>query len=214
MMFLPRTRRRILHGGLVAAMSAVILWPALAPATIEEQRARLPPPPPPGQCQNPIEGVWKSLRWYPGNAAWYSFVLEIHQQGTRLVGQIDAYSWDSPPNQPEPPPCRPGLDHWVVTETAVGTVEGTRIHFGGTRWAVRQSICGNRPWAYNLDHFTGVIDTAIQEFQSVNNDGGAQIDEPTVFRRIRCFEPESQPHPYVAPPSFQPPSRNRFGCSR
>ncbi len=213
MFLVAKRRRRIVYGSVVAVLAAITLFAPVLSATIEEQRARLPPPPPPGQCPNPIEGVWKSLRWYPGNQAWYSFQLEIHMQGDRLVGRIDAHSWDTPPSQPEPGSCRPGLDHWVVTQTAIGTVRGMRIHFGGTRWAVAQSHCGQRPWAYNLDQFRGVIDPSIQEFQSVNNDGGLQIDEPTVFRRIRCFEQDAPPHPYVAPPTFHPP-RRRWGCSR
>ena len=209
----PRQRRRAVLGGMVALLGALVLLPSLAPATVEEQRARLPPPADRAQCANPVEGVWKSLRWYPGNEAWYSFVLEIHQNGDRLTGQIDAYSWDTPPNVSEPGACLPGLSHWVVTQTAEGTLDGLRLNMHGTRWAVRQVFCGPRPFGYNLDNFSGVIDTALQEFQSVNNDGGAQIDEPTVFRRIRCFEPPPQPHPVVRPPSFQPP-RRRWGCDR
>jgi hypothetical protein len=203
------TPRRAVHIALVA----LVLLPSLAPATIEEQRARLPPPARPDSCQNPVEGVWRSLRWYPGNRAWYQFTLEIHQQGNGLVGTIEAHSWDTPPTRMEPGPCSLGLDHWVVVQQASGTVNGLHLDFGGTRWAVSQHFCGIRPTGYNLDHFRGVIDTNIQEFQSVNNDGGAQIDEPTVFRRIRCFEPQSTPHPYVTPPSFQPPNR-RWGCAR
>ncbi len=209
----PRSRR-ITHAAVVALMAAVVLLPSLAPATIEEQRARLPPPASPDTCGNPVEGVWRSLRWYPGNRAWYQFTLEIHQRGNELTGTIEAHSWDTGPNQQEPGPCRGGLDHWVVVQDARGTVDGLRLVFGGTRWAVSQMFCGTRPWGYNLDRFTGVIDPAIQEFQSVNNDGGSQIDEPTVFRRIRCFEPQSPPHPFVTPPSFQLPARRRWGCGR
>lgn len=208
------TARRVTYASLVAVMAALVLLPSLAPATIEEQRARLPPPAPPDSCRNPIEGVWRSLRWYPGNRAWYQFTLEIHQRDNTLFGTIEAHSWDTPPTVQEPGPCRAGLDHWVVIQEARGGFDGLRIRFGGVRWAVQSSFCGTRPYGYNLDQFTGVIDPAIQEFQSVNNDGGAQIDEPTVFRRIRCFEPQAVPHPYVAPPSFQPPARNRWGCSR
>ncbi len=208
-----RQRRRYTLVGSVSLLAALVLLPSLAPATVEEQRARLPPPADPSRCANPIEGVWKSLRWYPGNEAWYSFVLEIHVNGNHLTGQIDAYSWDTPPNVSEPGPCMPGLRHWVITQTADGTADGLRLNFHGTRWAVRQVMCGERPEGYNLDNFSGVIDTALQEFQSVNNDGGLQIDEPTVFRRIRCFDPPPQPHPVVRPPAFQPPRRG-WSCSR
>ena len=205
--------RRALYVTLVAVIAALVLLPSLAPATIEEQRARLPPPAPPETCQNPIEGVWRSLRWYPGNAAWYQFTLEIHQQNGQLVGYIEANSWDTAPSVQQPGPCRPGLNHFIVKQSAQGRADGLRIDFAATRWWTESVPCGRRPFGYNLDHFRGVIDTTIQEFQSVNNDGGAQIDEPTVFRRIRCFEPQSPPHPYVAPPTFQPPRRG-WSCQK
>lgn len=208
-----RSRRRVVLVGLVSLMSALVLLPSLAPATVEEQRARLPPPADQSRCPNPIEGVWKSLRWYPGNGAWYSFVLEVHMVGNRLTGQIDAYSWDTPPNVSEAGPCMPGLNHWVITQTAEGTVDGLRLNFHGTRWQLRQIYCGGLHGTYNLDNFSGVIDLGLQEFQSVNNDGGAQVDEPTVFRRIRCFEPPPQPHPIVRPPAFRPPRRG-WSCNR
>ena len=32
------------------------------------------------------------------------------------------------------------------------------------------------PWGYNLDNFSGEIDPEIQEFQSLNNDGGRDVD--------------------------------------
>jgi hypothetical protein len=66
--------------------------------------------------------------------------------------------------------------------------------------------------AYNLDHFTGRIDTELQEFQSVNNDGGRAVNEPKVFRRVRCLEPPMAPHVAIAPPPFYPTSWQR-GCS-
>jgi hypothetical protein len=207
-------RRRIAHVVPVTLVVAtVVLIPALAPATVEEQRARLPPPAQPDTCQNPVEGVWKSLRWYEGNGAWYSFELEIHQSGNTLSGSIRAHSWDTGPRETEPGPCRAGLSHWIVFQTALGSVDrNLRIDFAATRWAVERTFCGASPFGYNLDHFRGVIDTRLQEFQSVNNDGGAQIDEPTVFRRVRCFEPQQPPHPYVAPPPLQPPRRG-WSCN-
>ena len=122
-------RRRIAHVVPVTLVVAtVVLIPALAPATVEEQRARLPPPAQPDTCQNPVEGVWKSLRWYEGNGAWYSFELEIHQSGNTLSGSIRAHSWDTGPRETEPGPCRAGLSHWIVFPTALGSVDLSRIH--------------------------------------------------------------------------------------
>ena len=67
------------------------------------------------------------------------------------------------------------------------------------------SICGSSiGFGYNLDNFTGTIDPEIQEFQSVNNDGGISVNEPNVFRRIRCFEGPA-PTDDVEPPPFQRP---------
>jgi hypothetical protein len=49
-----------------------------------------------------------------------------------------------------------------------------------------------RPILYRPDHFTGTIDPAIQEFQSVNNDGGRAVNDPMVFRRIACGEGDGE----------------------
>ena len=57
---------------------------------------------------------------------------------------------------------------------------------------------------------SGRIDPEIQEFRSVNNDGGPAVNVPQVFRRIRCFPPQSNPHVTVDPPPFQPPRTG--GC--
>ena len=88
-----------------------------------------------------------------------------------------------------------------------------RIEFGGTSWRVESLFCGTAPWNYNIDRFSGAIDATLQEFQSVDNDGGRAVNDPTVFRRVRCFEPPPVPHVAVAPPPFHPPQR-AGGCSR
>ena len=46
--------RRVVATALVGLLGALVLLPSVAPATVEEQRARLPPP---ATCQDPIEGV-------------------------------------------------------------------------------------------------------------------------------------------------------------
>jgi hypothetical protein len=87
---------------------------------------------------------------------------------------------------------------------ARGRTSGLDVEFWGIEpWELKRMHCGaERMFRYNLDHFSGTIDPEIQEFQSVNNDGGTAVDEPVVFRRIRCFEgPAAAP---VAPPPFQP----------
>jgi hypothetical protein len=218
---MSRRSRRGVWASLVGLAAALVLLPSLAPATIEEQRTRLPPP---ATCQDPIEGIWMSHKYeHPGDE-WMIFTLEIHRApgaprevppGTPipLVGHIQAHAWlGAGPQASAPPVCGPGLAHWTVEMTAEGHVVDHRVDFWGTRWAIGNVFCGPRYFGYNLDHFSGLIDTTIQEFQSVNNDGGRAVNDPTVFRRVRCFDPVSPPHPFVAPPSFQPPRRS--GCSR
>ncbi len=211
-----RVRGRMVRAGLVALLAALVLMPSLAPATVEEQRARLPPA---ATCNDPVEGVWMSHRYHPRFHDWYIFTLEIHraaQGSTELTGQIQSHSWEGSARDEMPPPCRAGLDHWTVRMTARGTARPDgRIEFGGTAWALEQLFCGHAPrrGEYYLDQFSGTIDREIQEFQSVNNDGGRSINDPTVFRRVRCFETPPVPHAAVSPPSFQPPG-HAAGCAR
>jgi hypothetical protein len=158
---------------------------------------------------------------------WYMFTLKIKRKepkSSELVGEIQAHSWDSGPDEPQPPPCRPYLDHWKVLMPARGRLETTparahkaerhKVFFGGTSWSVEARLCGRAPGPgqYNLDNFSGIIDPERQEFQSVNNDGGRSVNEPTVFRRIGCYEPPPKPHVAVAPPPFWPKERAGGGC--
>src|SRR5262249_23914807 len=129
-----------------------------------------------------------------------------------LVGDINAHYWDGGPDEPNPPAsCRPDQRHQTVFMTAAGQVQNGRIDFWGTAWRPDQSLCGPPTSRYNLDHFSGTIDPAIQEFQSVNNDGGRSVNDPTVFRRVRCLDPAPGPHVTVAAPPFAPP-RHAVGC--
>jgi hypothetical protein len=155
-----------------------------------------------------------SHKFEPTQQLWYVFTLRIRRaEGDQLTGDIASHAWSGTDQDPEPPPCRPGRSHWVVRMTAQGTVRGPRIDFWGTRWWPEQTFCGSAPGpgTYNLDHFSGTIDPTLLEFQSVNNDGGELVDDPTVFRRVQCLDPVSPPHPYVQPPAFHP---RRRGCGR
>ncbi len=216
-----RSRRRRVLVALVGAVAGLCLWPSLLPATVEEQRARLPPP---ATCQDPLSGVWMSHKYETPFDEWMIFTLSVHRDPrgaaaplargapgrVALTGQIEAHAWfGAGPRGSAPPPCGPGIHHWTVMMTAEGYADGDRIEYWGTRWRVSNVFCGPRSFGYNLDHFSGRINAEIQEFQSVNNDGGRAINDPTVFRRVRCHEPPSPPHPVVTPPAFQPPRRAR-----
>jgi len=87
------------------------------------------------------------------------------------------------------------------------------VKFWGTgRPRVDANICGHSTAdTYNLDHFEGTIDPELQEFQSLNNDGGVHVNFPIVFRRIDCLS-GNEAAMTVEPPPFQPPA-NGLGCS-
>ncbi len=202
--------RRVAAVAIVVAFVVAFVAPALAPATITEQRARLPPP---ARCEDEVEGLWKSHSYWKSHGQWYVFTLEIHRtkaDPNRLTGTLLSHYWSGGSTDEEPPPCRPPGYRQQVRMVGAGHIRDGVVTFGGTSWTLERTYCG-RNWAnYYPDVFSGRIDPDLQEFQSVNNDGGPAVNVPQVFRRIRCLEPDSQPHIVVTPPAFQPPSRG--GC--
>lgn len=194
----------------IAAMLALMtVGVSEAPATVEEQRARLPPA---AECPSPVAGKWKSLSFDERQRTWYEYVLEVREDPkdpSILSGTITVDAWEGPEDSPEPPvPCRrrfrgkmPGHGSFVHGEVA----------FGGGEFELIGTECGADP-VYNPDQFTGTLDPVRHEFQAVNNDGGDAVNEPAVFRRIGCVDSErKQAGSDVAPPPFFPKHRSS-GC--
>ncbi|MCS6798616.1 MAG: hypothetical protein NZ898_08800 [Myxococcota bacterium] len=202
-------RRRRFSSLVVAASSlgAIGLVVSGARATIQEQRARLPPAA--HDCPDEVEGIWKSHQYDPRYGDWTVFTLTVRRVAGKpgeLTGVITNHSWDGPPTQEQPPPCINGWRQWIVSMDARGTVDAQgNIFFGGVPpWRLDRVICYSGPAGYNLDNFTGRIDPVLKEFQSVNNDGGRAVNDPTVFRRIGCLDEESPPQIVATPPPFYP----------
>jgi len=210
------TRRRLRAVHVVAAAAALlmILAASPAPADIQEQRARLPPPA--LDCTDPIDGVWMSHMYSVPSESWYITTLTIRHQATgssALTANMRVEYWNGPPAEPNPPPCRPGGHHARVNEPSVGRANGLDVQIDATSWQLEQTLCGTAG-GYALDHLTGTIDPATFEFQSVNNDGATSVDEPALFRRIRCIDPARPPRPIVTPPALHPPGRaGGCGCN-
>jgi hypothetical protein len=196
---------------LVGGLVAVTLWPASAPGTVAEQRARLPAP---AECTDPVVGIWQSHRFDELYQQWEIFTLTIRrdEDSGMLDGEITNHAWDGDARQSEPPPCH-GAFHGVVKMEAEGTFDEGWVEFWGIEWEVEEILCGWFP-GYNLDHFSGQIDYDLQEFQSVNNDGGRAVNTPTVFRRIDCLDPPPEPTIEVSPPPLFPEGDRPSGCLR
>ena len=195
---------------------SLVLTSRASSQTVEEQRARLPPP---AFCDDPVAGRWVSLSYVEYWGDWYEFTLDVHRvedSDTQLRGTILSHSWDGVPTQPEPGPCQ-GQLHYRVSMNALGSITDDQIHFGGVDWQLDEVLCGRAGygWNYNPDQFTGTIDRDLQEFQSVNNDGGILVNQPTVFRRVDCFEEGDEPPARIeiTPPALRPPDQ-RSGCGR
>jgi hypothetical protein len=213
------TRRssRLVLSAFVAGLSALFLYSGETGATVEEQRARLPPP---AACKDPVEGTWMAHKFEPRFSEWYIFTMQVRRAApgsADLTGDVLSHFWTGAPGEQNPPTCSPGRLHAKVTMPGKGTIQPDgKIEFGGTTWVRAPGPCDaeSRGVMYNPDHFSGTIDPALQEFQSVNNDGGRAVNEPVVFRRVRCFDPAAPPAPTVnvTPPPIAPPKHR--GCGR
>jgi hypothetical protein len=186
---------------------------AEAPATVAEQRSRLPPA---AECESEVEGTWKALI-HDDDDEWYEFTLEVRHDPndkTVLTGSITVHSWEGPSDQPEPPTKCAGR-RYIGKMSGSGTFVGGDVVFGGADFHVTEDLCGG-PAAYNEDQFSGKLEPERQEFQSVNNDGGDAVNEPTVFRRIGCFDqPQDRPNQTsgeVTKPAFYPKRKSVGGC--
>lgn len=200
---------------LAAFCAATWMVPSRAPAgTVAEQRARLPPP---ATCTDDIAGTWKSHDYRAAWGQWTIFTLQIERvNGTNeLKGTIVNESWRADETKSEPGICEGEL-HYKVSMDGVGRVADGNIQFGGVgQWRLDEVLCGDLFGGYNLDNFTGLLDLELLEFQSVNNDGGRSVNEPTVFRRVECAEETKQQNPkiVVKPPAFYPPEEDSTGAA-
>ncbi len=214
-----RSLRRPLLASVVLGLVVVAIRPPQAQATVEEQRARLPPA---AECPDPVEGLWMAKKYEEHWKEWFIFTLQVKRTepgGSKLIGQIESHFWSGGPvdgTHVEPPPCAPGMFHATVEMPAVGPYLDGQIQFGGTSWRETKQICPSpHGRGYNPDQFSGKVDLVAHEFQTVNNDGGRAVNEPHLFRRVRCGDATPRPPTgRVIPPPFEPPERSGLVCGR
>lgn len=139
-------------------------------------------------CTDPVVGTWRAQKFRPTDRSWVRFVLRVRREpANRISGTITSRIWSGTPGNPAPGPCTAfGFDHtWSMT--ASGSVEGDQMTFvsrGGAR-LVRQD-CPRSDQLYAPDRFSGTVYALREVFESRNNDGAFDIDEPYTFRRVSC----------------------------
>ncbi|MDP3277109.1 MAG: hypothetical protein Q8Q09_18095 [Deltaproteobacteria bacterium] len=209
-------------------MGWVGLRPQSAPASIEDQRARLPPTQVRGGCSDEVSGRWIAHVYYAQLRDWYRYELLLTQRGDVLSGSIRLRGWTGTPSESEPPACRPGLRDAEWSEPAEGLVirgpDGLSVRVDATSVRIEATHCGSASGTFALDHFAGRIDPTTQEFVSTNTYtfGAQTLTDLTVFRRVACADGAS-PSPPIAPTVTVPqahedpsprPSRRAFRCGR
>lgn len=189
-----------------------LLWPIQLPATIAEQRDRLPPAVP---CGDDAAGIWMAHIHYAHVHQWYIFTLDIWRDGDegQLTGTIHSHYWTGQAQDEEPPACSTGVYRKSVIENARGFIESTTITFNAIDWAPDEPTCGEPERSYLFDYFSGEIDPERQEFQSVlNADAPEWTDIPTVFRRVACEQTAAAERAEVDAPPFVPEVRSGCDC--
>ena len=91
-----------------------------------------------------------------------------------------------------PPPCRPGGYDHTHRMVASGTIRDNEFSFGATTDQLVRADCPN-PMVlstYYPDRFTGTVDPAREELDTLNNDGHADVNAPYTFRRTACLDEE------------------------
>jgi hypothetical protein len=207
-----RPPSRLPAAAVAAFLLALTLRPVPAPATVAEQRARLPPA---AECEHPVEGKWKAIVFRQNYQMWHEFVLEVRPvEGSKsdLVGTIHVDTWFGGPEQSEPGPCR--IERFKGSMEGHGSFKDGQVVFGGGPFKLEEMMCGDpASVSYAPDQFSGRLEPERQEFQAVNNDGSTAVNEPAVFRRVSCFDdaPLKADKADVKPPPFFP-ERREGGC--
>ncbi len=141
-----------------------------------------------GVCSDPVVGVWRAQKYRTNDHTWVRFVLRVRREsGDGLSGTITSRIWTGNRSNPRPGECTAfGMDHtWRMR--ARGRLTGDQLVFnsvGGAR-LVRQD-CPRGDSRYAPDRFSGQLHALREVYESTNNDGAFDIDEPYTFRRVSC----------------------------
>lgn len=151
-------------------------------SSISAQRALLPNG---GACSDPIAGTWRTQKYRAADHTWVRFVLHIQHEGSTLRGTITSRIWSGMPSDPTPSCTAFGFDNTWRME-ARGHLDGNSVSFQSSTARLLRQDCPNSEARYAPDNFTGTVDPMREVFDSVNNDGAFDVNEPYSFRRVGC----------------------------
>jgi hypothetical protein len=184
----PPGDARVTHTGRVAGPTRLgAPTPGPGGDTVEGQRSNLPHA---IVCKDPVVGRWEALKYSPLQGNWVNFTLLVHRAAGGVVqGTILSHTWSGGPFDTVAPRCTIGGYDMTVSMQASGHAEPSgAIRFGASRYSIVAIRCPSLDNLYAPDNFSGTIDRARQEFQSVNNDGANDVNAPYVFRRTGCLD--------------------------
>jgi hypothetical protein len=138
------------------------------------------------RCPDPAAGTWRAMKYDPDQHHWVTFTLKVRQSGSALTGTITSRTWSGGPSDRRPPECRPFGSDVTVRMPASGYFSNGEMVFESSTWRIIREDCPSRPFHYAPDRFRGTVDQAGERFDSLNNDGAYDIDEPYMFRRVSC----------------------------
>jgi hypothetical protein len=138
------------------------------------------------RCPDPVAGSWTAYRYSPEFRDWARFTMRIRREGNDLRGTISTRMWRGLPSERRPPPCSAEGWDYTVEMTATGSVDGDHFDFGARTHRVARIDCPSTVFGYNPDHFHGTFDVDADRLDTLNNDGGRDIDAPYTFRRMSC----------------------------
>lgn len=141
------------------------------------------------ECGDPIAGVWVAHRFSPEFHDWARMTLRIEREGEQLRGTIVSRTWTGLATDRRPPgTCSPESHDVTVRMQARGWIRGEDFSFGADTHEIQRMDCPSPFFSYNPDRFSGHLDTLREELDTVNNDGGRDVNAPYRFRRTACLD--------------------------
>ena len=140
-----------------------------------------------GVCDDPVQGTWRAQKYRATDHTWVRFILRIQNQNGTLSGTILSRIWTGVRSDPRPGECTAfGMDHtWRMR--ARGRFGGDQMSFESVgRERLVAQHCPGGDGRYAPDHFRGRVQVMQEVWQSLNNDGAFDVDEPYTFRRVSC----------------------------